>query len=122
MRPAPTPERAAARLVRLPGAALGSPSETEARLEAAARPQRRSSCGGGEAPMRPAPLPEGAAARPVRLEASAAGSAPGARLCDGSCHDLRCGCGSLLARRVQEGVELKCRRCKRTLVLPLGDG
>ncbi len=74
MRLAPIPERAAARLVRLPGAAVGSPTEAEARL------------------------------------------------CDGSCHDLRCGCGSLLARRVQAGVELKCRRCKRTLVLPLGDG
>ena len=33
--------------------------------------------------------------------------------------DLRCGCGSLLARRVPGGVELKCRRCKRTVVLPL---
>lgn len=36
--------------------------------------------------------------------------------------DLRCGCGSLLARRVASGVELKCRRCKRTLVLPLVGG
>jgi hypothetical protein len=36
--------------------------------------------------------------------------------------DLRCDCGSLLARRVEGGVELKCRRCKRTVVLPLGDG
>jgi hypothetical protein len=35
--------------------------------------------------------------------------------------DLRCACGSLLARRVQEGVELKCRRCKRTVVIPLED-
>lgn len=33
--------------------------------------------------------------------------------------DLRCACGSLLARRVSEGVELKCRRCKRTVVIPL---
>jgi phage FluMu protein Com len=33
--------------------------------------------------------------------------------------DLRCACGSLLARRVREGVELKCRRCKRTVVIPL---
>jgi phage FluMu protein Com len=33
--------------------------------------------------------------------------------------DLRCGCGSLLARRVLDGVELKCRRCKRTVVIPL---
>jgi phage FluMu protein Com len=24
----------------------------------------------------------------------------------------RCGCGSLLARVVREGLELKCRRCK----------
>ncbi len=39
-----------------------------------------------------------------------------------ACADLRCGCGSLLARRVDGGVELKCRRCKRTLVLPLADG
>lgn len=30
---------------------------------------------------------------------------------------LRCACGSLLARRVQGGIELKCRRCKRLLVL-----
>jgi hypothetical protein len=36
--------------------------------------------------------------------------------------DLRCDCGSLLARRVAGGVELKCRRCKRTVVLPLADG
>jgi phage FluMu protein Com len=33
--------------------------------------------------------------------------------------DLRCHCGNLLARLVPEGVELKCRRCKRTVVLPL---
>ncbi len=37
------------------------------------------------------------------------------------CRELRCGCGSLLARRVPGGVELKCRRCKRTLVLPLAE-
>jgi len=28
---------------------------------------------------------------------------------------LRCACGSLLARHVPGGVELKCRRCKRTV-------
>jgi hypothetical protein len=28
-------------------------------------------------------------------------------------------CGSLLARLVPEGVELKCRRCKRQVVVPL---
>jgi hypothetical protein len=31
--------------------------------------------------------------------------------------DLRCTCGSLLARYVPGGVELKCRRCKRSIVL-----
>lgn len=31
----------------------------------------------------------------------------------------RCSCGSLLARLVAEGIELKCRRCKRTLIVPL---
>ncbi|NMO14822.1 hypothetical protein HPC49_00780 [Pyxidicoccus fallax] len=33
--------------------------------------------------------------------------------------ELRCLCGSLLARLVPEGVELKCRRCHRTRVVPL---
>jgi hypothetical protein len=32
---------------------------------------------------------------------------------------FRCHCGSLLARLVPEGVELKCRRCKRHMVVPL---
>lgn len=29
------------------------------------------------------------------------------------CEDVRCGCGSLLARLVEGVVELKCRRCKQ---------
>ncbi|MDH3686302.1 MAG: hypothetical protein OEP95_08750 [Myxococcales bacterium] len=33
--------------------------------------------------------------------------------------DCRCLCGSLLARLVEGGVELKCRRCKRTMLIPL---
>lgn len=33
--------------------------------------------------------------------------------------ECRCACGSLVARLVDGGVELKCRRCKRTLVVPL---
>lgn len=34
-------------------------------------------------------------------------------------HDVRCACGNLLALRTARGVEIKCRRCKRTvLVLP----
>jgi hypothetical protein len=35
--------------------------------------------------------------------------------------ECRCLCGSLLARVVAGGVELKCRRCKRTVVVPLPD-
>ncbi|HEY5649433.1 MAG TPA: hypothetical protein VLB09_00495 [Nitrospiria bacterium] len=27
--------------------------------------------------------------------------------------EIRCRCGSLVARRVGENIELKCRRCKR---------
>jgi hypothetical protein len=37
----------------------------------------------------------------------------------GAC-DLRCGCGSLLARATGDAVELKCRRCKRTWTIPVG--
>ncbi|TMA12107.1 MAG: hypothetical protein E6J89_05715 [Deltaproteobacteria bacterium] len=32
---------------------------------------------------------------------------------------FRCLCGSLLARLVPQGVELKCRRCKRHIIVPL---
>jgi phage FluMu protein Com len=31
---------------------------------------------------------------------------------------LRCLCGALLARWVSNGLELKCRRCKRTTLIP----
>ncbi len=34
--------------------------------------------------------------------------------------DVRCGCGSLLARVVDGAIELKCRRCKRIWRLALG--
>lgn len=33
--------------------------------------------------------------------------------------ELRCGCGNLLARLVPGGVEVKCRRCKRAVLLPV---
>jgi len=36
--------------------------------------------------------------------------------------DCRCLCGSLLARLVPGGVELRCRRCKRTLLVPIEAG
>jgi hypothetical protein len=32
-------------------------------------------------------------------------------------HDVRCDCGSLLARWTPAGLELKCRRCKRHVVV-----
>ena len=37
--------------------------------------------------------------------------------------DCRCVCGNLVARVVADGVELKCRRCKRMLLVsvPVGD-
>jgi hypothetical protein len=44
---------------------------------------------------------------------------------DASGHDhrgikpFRCLCGSMLARLVPGGVELKCRRCKRQIIVPL---
>ena len=31
--------------------------------------------------------------------------------------DVRCSCGMLLARRQEEAIEIKCRRCKRVLVI-----
>ncbi len=38
-------------------------------------------------------------------------------------HEVRCHCGSLMARVTAQGVELKCRRCKRVvLVVPQGAG
>ena len=37
--------------------------------------------------------------------------------------EVRCPCGSLLARVTPQGVELKCRRCKRVvLVVTQGAG
>ena len=47
------------------------------------------------------------------------GEVPASRLMtDSECADeCRCHCGNLLARVVPGGVELKCRRCKRTFVV-----
>jgi phage FluMu protein Com len=36
--------------------------------------------------------------------------------------ELRCGCGSLLARLVHDHLELKCRRCKRAWLIPVTAG
>jgi hypothetical protein len=35
---------------------------------------------------------------------------------------FRCLCGRMLARLVPGGVELKCRRCKRQVIVPLEKG
>lgn len=32
--------------------------------------------------------------------------------------DARCECGQLIAKLRQDGVELKCKRCKRIVVIP----
>ncbi len=41
------------------------------------------------------------------------------------CHDPldqhRCQCGNLLAKIVASGIELKCRRCKRMVVIAFED-
>jgi phage FluMu protein Com len=34
-------------------------------------------------------------------------------------NELRCGCGSLIGRVVKEGVEIKCRKCKKISILSL---
>lgn len=34
-------------------------------------------------------------------------------------NEVRCECGSLMARLTHKGVEVKCRRCKRVWVIPL---
>lgn len=36
--------------------------------------------------------------------------------------EVRCECGNLTALIKKEGIELKCRRCKRYLIIPLKDG
>lgn len=33
----------------------------------------------------------------------------------------RCECGGLLARRTARGIEIKCRRCKRIMLIPFDD-
>jgi hypothetical protein len=56
--------------------------------------------------------------RPSRGRSGAEeGAAPGCGP-PGGC-DLRCDCGSLLARLVDDAVELKCRRCKRSWRIPV---
>jgi phage FluMu protein Com len=35
--------------------------------------------------------------------------------------ELRCDCGHLLARRTHRGIELKCRKCRRTIEISPDD-
>lgn len=44
-------------------------------------------------------------------------AAPGRERGAGPGRESRCACGSLLARLTDEGVELKCRRCKRLVIV-----
>jgi phage FluMu protein Com len=32
--------------------------------------------------------------------------------------DIRCGCGSLMAKVTPSGIEIKCRKCKRIQIIP----
>lgn len=69
------------------------------------------------------PTPGAPAMQPVRAAAACAegqpdGQAKGQNDGRQEAHEdseLRCTCGSLLARYVGGKVELKCRRCKRTM-------
>jgi phage FluMu protein Com len=36
----------------------------------------------------------------------------------GEPHECRCLCGSLLAKVTPQGIELKCRKCKRLQIIP----
>lgn len=36
--------------------------------------------------------------------------------------ELRCICGSLVAKIKKNGIELKCRRCKRVAMIPFAGG
>jgi len=56
---------------------------------------------------------------PVDTRSEPAGSEGQAPPEEGEAH--RCTCGSLLARLVPGGVELKCRRCKRIAVLAFAE-
>jgi phage FluMu protein Com len=33
--------------------------------------------------------------------------------------EARCECGQLIAKLLQNGIEVKCKRCKRIVVIPL---
>ena len=35
--------------------------------------------------------------------------------------EIRCDCGRLLARRVNDVIEIKCRRCERIIAIRLED-
>ena len=47
-------------------------------------------------------------------ERTAAANHPNAR-------EVRCECGSLVAKLVGSAIELKCRRCKRLALIPLAE-
>jgi hypothetical protein len=55
----------------------------------------------------------------VQLEERGSAELTACSCADHEASAVRCACGNLLARRVAAGIELKCRRCKRVLVLSL---
>ena len=54
---------------------------------------------------------------PRRIRGAPARSQAGPSADDGKKQELRCECGSLLARLQRGEIELKCRRCKRVIVM-----
>jgi hypothetical protein len=55
------------------------------------------------------------------LRGSARGVTPAPGPAEAAPLECRCGCGSLLARLRPDGVELKCRRCKRAITLTFAE-
>ena len=37
-----------------------------------------------------------------------------------TCDDVRCRCGQLVARWAEEGIEIKCKRCRRLVTIAFG--
>jgi hypothetical protein len=59
--------------------------------------------------------------RSPKARADAAHAVPVSAVTSAPEEDLRCRCGSLMARVTARGIELKCRRCKRVVLVAATD-
>ena len=86
-------------------------------------PADRTGCGDEAPPCLGAEAGQGLCCRglpALRPEGGRLEPGPGRSM--GDAGELRCGCGSLLARLVEDHLELKCRRCKRAWMIPVTAG